>query len=163
MMTIAEINSLETLADDFGDIAEHAPWVADAATGKRPFADREAMIEAFTDAIMKANKERQLELINNHPDLAGKAKLTPDSQSEQKGAGLDTLTADEFDAFNQLNGAYKKRFGFPFIFAVRGADKHQILASFRERVNNDAKDEFATALNMVCRIVRFRLEDRVAP
>lgn len=162
MMTIAEINGLDGLTDDFGDIAEHAPWVAEEAARKRPFENREAMIAAFTGAIMGAEEARQLELINNHPDLAGKAQLTPDSASEQQGAGLDTLNAEEFAAFNRLNAAYKARFGFPFIFAVRGADKHKILTSFRERVDNDRETEFATALDMVCRIVRFRLEDRVA-
>ena len=162
MMSIDQINSAANLTDDFADIAEHAPWVAKQAAQARPFKDRDAMIKAFQSAIMNADEAAQLSLIRAHPDLAGKAKLTPDSQSEQKGAGLDTLSADEMARFTQLNNAYKAKFDFPFIYAVKGADKHMILASFEQRINNDKQTEFATALEMVCRIVQFRLQDKVA-
>ncbi len=89
--------------------------------------------------------------------------LTDDSNREQKGAGLDTLTVPEFTRFTELNDAYKKRFGIPFIFAVKGATKHQILASFEERIGKGKDEEFTTALAQVCRIFRFRIEDRVSP
>jgi len=162
MMSIDQINAAPNLIDNFGDIAEHAPWVAERAGLERPFDDRDAMIKAFQSAIMRAQKSEQLALIRAHPDLAGKAKLTSDSQSEQKGAGLDTLSASEMAHFTRLNDAYKAQFQFPFIFAVKGADKHMILASFEQRINNDEQSEFKTALEMVCRIVQFRLEDKVA-
>ena len=161
-LNIDEVNALPDLVAEFGDVAEHAPWVAERAQGDRPFTDRSAMIASFQKAIRSAPRDRQLELIRSHPDLAGKAKLTPDSASEQKGAGLDTLSADELEKFTRLNNAYKEKFGFPFIFAVRGADKHQILASFEQRIGNDPDMEFQTAIDMVCTIVSFRLEDRVA-
>jgi 2-oxo-4-hydroxy-4-carboxy-5-ureidoimidazoline decarboxylase len=164
MMSVAEVNgmSTENFVAAFGDVAEHSPWVAAAAAGKRPFVSREAMIEAFISATMGVGKEAQLALIRAHPDLATRARLTDDSSREQKGAGLDTLTAEEFQLFTALNNAYKSRFEFPFIFAVKGATKHQILASFEERVSKDKDEEFRTALVQVCRIFRFRVEDRVS-
>jgi 2-oxo-4-hydroxy-4-carboxy-5-ureidoimidazoline decarboxylase len=164
MMLVAEVNdmSAETFVAAFGDIAEHSPWVAAEAAGRRPFVSREAMIEAFTSEIMAAGKDAQLALIRAHPDLATRAKLTDDSSREQKGAGLDTLTAEEFQIFTALNNAYKSRFGFPFIFAVKGATKRQILASFEKRVSKDKDEEFRMALSQICRIFRFRIEDRVS-
>lgn len=147
----------------FGDVAEHSPWVAEAAAGQRPFASRDAMVEAFTGVIKAAPREAQLALIGAHPDLATKARLTADSTREQAGAGLDMLDPAEFAHFTTLNNRYKARFGFPFIFAVRGATKHQIIESFERRVDSRPDDEFDTALQQVCRIFRFRIEDRVAP
>jgi 2-oxo-4-hydroxy-4-carboxy-5-ureidoimidazoline decarboxylase len=165
MMSLAEVNDMSAgnFVAAFGDIAEHSPWVAMEAAKARPFASRETMIEAFTSATMKAGPEAQLALIRAHPDLATRAKLTEDSSREQKGVGLDTLTAEEFQLFTALNNAYKSRFDFPFIFAVKGATKHQILASFEERVGKGKEEEFRTALQQVCRIFRFRIEDRVNP
>ncbi len=163
MIDIETINALPDLVTEFGDIAEHAPWVAELASQERPFSDRQAMIKAFQNAILTADKTLQLSLVRAHPDLAGKAKLTKDSQSEQQGAGLDTLTKQELARFTRLNDNYKSRFGFPFIFAVKGADKFDILESFEQRINNDSASEFAMALEMVCRIVSFRLHDKVAP
>jgi 2-oxo-4-hydroxy-4-carboxy-5-ureidoimidazoline decarboxylase len=145
----------------FGDVAEHSPWVAAAAVLKRPFATREAMIEAFAAAVREAGETQQLQLIRAHPDLATRAKLTDDSHREQQGAGLDTLTPEEFQRFTTLNDAYRKRFDIPFIFAVKGADKHQILAAFEARLGNARTTERETAVTQVCRIFRFRLEDRV--
>lgn len=165
MKRLAQVNdmTLERFVETFGDVAEHSAWVAEAAARKRPFASRQAMIEAFTDALLGATPEAQLAVLKAHPDLAGKAKLTPDSSSEQKGAGLDTLSPLEFGRFTGLNSRYKMRFGFPFIFAVRGATKHQIIDSFERRINGGADAEFAMALDQVCRIISFRIEDRVAP
>ncbi len=164
MMTISEINalSLEGFERSFGDVAEHSPWVARHAASVRPYASREAMIAAFADALRAATPQAQLALIRAHPDLATKAKLTDDSSREQAGAGLNMLTTDEFARFTHLNDSYKARFDFPFIFAVKGATKHQILAAFAERINNTPDDEFATALAQIARIFRFRIEDRVS-
>lgn len=164
MISVADVNAMDMrgFAMAFGDIAEHSPWVAKAAAAMRPYATRETMISAFEQALQAAAPEMQLMLIRAHPDLAGRAKLTNDSQSEQKGVGLDTLSAEEFARFTQLNNAYRARFGFPFIFAVKGATKHQILESFEKRTHNSHDDEFAMALTQVMRIFRFRLEDRVS-
>lgn len=167
--TLAEANEMDeaVFAAAFGDIVEHSPWVAQAAARARPFRDPAAMIEAFAAALAVAGREAQLTVLRAHPDLAGRAavagELTADSTAEQKGAGLDTLTAEEFARFTDLNGRYVTRFGFPFIFAVRGATKRMILDAFAARVDRDAEDEFVMALAQVMRIIRFRLEDRVTP
>jgi 2-oxo-4-hydroxy-4-carboxy-5-ureidoimidazoline decarboxylase len=150
----------------FGDVAEHSPWVAETAAKARPYADRTAMAGAFLDAILDADDPHKLALVRAHPDLAGRAKLAdlaPDSQREQAGAGLDKLTAEELARFTKLNDAYRAKFGFPFIFAVKGADKHQILSAFEKRIDHEPEHELATAIRQVGNIIRFRIEDRVAP
>lgn len=164
-MMLADVNALSTEAfvSQFGDIAEHSPWVARHATIGRPFLSRDALISAFSDAVAAAPRDDQLALIRAHPDLATKARLTDDSTQEQAGAGLNTLTRQEFAHFTMLNNRYKSKFGFPFIFAVKGATKHQILESFEARMESAPDEEFATAILQVCRIFRFRIEDRVSP
>jgi 2-oxo-4-hydroxy-4-carboxy-5-ureidoimidazoline decarboxylase len=165
MKPIADVNLMppQAFLEAFGDVAEHSPWVAREAASFRPFASREAMILSFECAVKSANRDAQLALIRAHPDLATKARLTEDSSKEQAGAGLNTLTAEEFARFTELNDRYKQRFAFPFIFAVKGATKHMILESFKERVNNETGPEFVMAIAQVCRIFRFRIEDRVEP
>lgn len=165
MITLSEINAalLPDFLARFGDVAEHSPWVAREAASFRPFASREDMISGFVRAVRSANRDAQLALIRAHPDLATKARLTEDSSKEQAGAGLGTLTVEEYARFTALNNAYKSKFGFPFIFAVKGATKRMILDAFETRVTNDPDHEFATAVEQVCRIFRFRIEDRVAP
>lgn len=165
MKSLAEINAMmpAQFIEAFGDVAEHSPWVAREAAAFRPFTSRELLIEAFAWALRSANTDAQLALIRAHPDLATKASLTDDSSREQAGAGLNALTADEFARFTKLNDAYKAKFAFPFIFAVKGATKQMILAAFEARVNNIPENEFQTALEQISRIFRFRIEDRVAP
>ncbi len=168
-LTIADVNALSDAAfvAEFGDVAEHSPWVAERAAANRPFSSRDAFIEAFVDAVATAPHERQLALIRAHPDLAGKAalrgELTEDSKSEQAGAGLGSLSAQDFDRFTALNDAYKARFGFPFIFAVKGATTSMILSAFEDRILHAPEIEFATALTQVGRIFRFRIEAKVLP
>lgn len=164
MITLAAVNAM-TVADflsGFGDIAEHSPWVAQAAAGRRPFNSLTAMIDAFVAAVETSEKADQLALIRFHPDLANKAKLTEDSAREQAGVGLDKLNPEEFARFTTLNDRYKSKFGFPFIFAVKGATKFQILESFESRISNDLEGEFSTALTQVSRIIAFRINDRVS-
>jgi 2-oxo-4-hydroxy-4-carboxy-5-ureidoimidazoline decarboxylase len=163
MMSLAEINAMTEaeFVAAFGDIAEHSPWVAARAYGV-PFATRSALINGFAHVVMAAPEDHQLALLRAHPDLATRVKLTMDSTTEQKGAGLDRLSVDEFEKFNALNHQYKEQNNFPFIFAVKGATKQQILASFEQRIHNSKHDEFKVALQQVCRIIGFRLEARVA-
>src|SRR5215469_13586932 len=124
----------------FGDVAEHAPWVAADAADARPFRTRSAMIAAFRESVARADHKRQKALLLAHPDLAGRAAIAGDltdaSKREQSGAGLDRLTRDEFERFTHLNERYRARHGIPFIFAVRGASKHDILAGFAARIDN---------------------------
>lgn len=167
MPSLADVNAMsaEAFVAAFGDIAEDSPWVAAAAAAKRPFASREAMIAAFATAVTEASQADRLALLRAHPDLAGRAALAggigAESASEQAGAGLDRLTQEDFARFTALNQAYRDRFGFSFILAVRGATSRDILAAFEARIGNAREREFATAIEQVCRIMRFRLEDRL--
>ncbi len=165
MITLADINQMtdEAFIAQFGEVAEHSPWVAEDATLDRPYATFPDMRSAFIDAVSDADRDSQLALLRAHPDLATMAKLTEDSTNEQKGAGLDTLSAEEFANFTRLNDLYKARNGFPFIYAVKGATKHQILAAFEQRIKNNKDLEFDTAILQVCRIISFRLEAMVSP
>lgn len=168
MISLAEVNAMTkaVLVARFGDVAEHAPWVAELAALRRPFASREAMIASFQSAIREAPTAEQMGLIRAHPDLAGRAavagELEEESRNEQAGAGLDRLTPEEFARFNELNTRYRQRFAIPFILAVKGASKQQILESFAERLGNDRDTEYANALDHVCRIVGLRIAGRVA-
>jgi 2-oxo-4-hydroxy-4-carboxy-5-ureidoimidazoline decarboxylase len=148
---------------NFGDVAEHSPWVAKRAEAQRPFASVDVMVAAFQTAIRDAPEAEQLNLIRAHPDLAGRAAMAEESRKEQAGAGLDQLSTEDFARLTDLNSRYKERFGIPFILAVKGATTHQILDSFAGRLGNDRDTELATALDQVCRIVGFRLAERVAP
>ncbi|GHB34401.1 uricase [Pseudovibrio japonicus] len=165
--SLDEVNQFtqDTFVEVFGNVAEHSPWVAVVAQRSAPFTSREALIEAFTQALQAADEGSKLALIRAHPDLAGKAaragEMAQASVDEQAGAGLDLLNNAEYEQFTELNEAYKSRYGFPFIFAVKGADKHQILEAFRVRLQNSLEEEFAEALRQVCRIFRFRLEDMI--
>ena len=168
-VSIDAVNALDAgaFAARFGDVAERSPWVAEAAFAARPFADREALVAAFSGAVRAAPPEARLDLLRAHPDLAGRAAVAgavaEESRREQTGAGLDRLTPAELARFSDLNARYRERFGFPFIFAVKGASKDAILAAFEARIGNDAETERAAALANVERIFRFRIEDRVAP
>ena len=169
LLTVDAVNALDApaFAASFGDVAEASPWIAEAAFEARPFADREALVAAFAAVVRAASCEARLALLRAHPDLAGRAALAGDmaeeSRREQAGAGLDRLTAGEFARFRDLNARYRERFGFPFIFAVKGATKEAIFGAFETRIDNDTEAERAAALANVERILRFRIEDRVAP
>ena len=148
----------------FGGIYEHSPWIAERlwAEGISTTHDHAAGLHTALAAILDvASRDEKLALIRAHPDLAGKAavrgELTEASTSEQAGAGLDQCTAEEFDRFQALNGAYKEKFGFPFILAVKGKDRHDILQAFETRIANDPETEFATALAEINQIALLRL------
>jgi len=149
----------------FGGVYEHSPWIAEAAhrRGLTSAEDRPAGLAAAMAAVLAdAEREAKLALIRAHPDLAGRAaiagELTEASRSEQAGAGLDRCTPEEYRRFQELNAAYKAKFGFPFILAVAGKTRHEILAAFEARIGNDPETEFRTALNEINKIARIRLE-----
>jgi OHCU decarboxylase len=150
----------------FGGVYEHSPWVAEAVYDARlrPAHDGiKAMHAAMIEAVETAPRERKLELLRAHPDLAGRlairGELTPASTREQASARLDACTVAEFDRFQELNAAYRAKFGFPFIMAVRGKDRTEILAAFERRLHNDPEAEFRTALDEVHKIALLRLGD----
>lgn len=166
-LSLARVNSIsrDEFIKQFGDIAEHSAWVAEDAEKSRPFKSHDDLVLAFQHCVLSASESTKDALIGAHPDLAGRAAKTGDleveSRREQKGAGLDQLTDEEFKKFHELNDRYRARFGFPFIFAVSGATKHQILEAFDNRVGGSMMEERITALAQVLRIIRFRLEMRV--
>lgn len=163
-LSLAEVNALAA-ADfiaRFGGVAEHSPWVAAGATHRRPFPCREKMVAAFVDAVRGGSDEARLALLRAHPDLATRlGALSADSQREQAGAGLDRLGPEERARFLSLNRTYRERFGFPFIFAVKGASAEQILEAFDLRLPRSIDDERAAAIEQVLRIIRFRIEEQV--
>jgi len=147
----------------YGGIYEHSPWVAEQvqAVLDDDEPDMERLAGLLADCVDNASLEAQLKLIRLHPDLAGKAQvageLTADSTEEQAKAGLDQCTSDEFNQFQTLNIAYKEKFDFPFIMAVRESTRVEILQAFSERFENDYDLEFETALQEIHKIARLRL------
>lgn len=145
-----------------GPVYEASPWVAEGvwpAVEAGTLDDREALAAAMRGIVDAAPVELQLELIRAHPELASRTRMAKASVSEQSGAGLDQCSAEEFEAFQRFNTAYNTRFGFPFIVAVRGLTRADILAAFETRLRNDAQTEFATAVAQIHRIAGFRLAD----
>jgi OHCU decarboxylase len=146
----------------YGGIYEHSPWVAAAAEAVIGGDQRlERLAEVMADCVDNASRERQLELIRAHPDLAGKAQiggeLTAASTSEQRSAGLDRCTPEQYDRFQSLNEAYRNKFGFPFVMAVRDSSREEILAAFAARLENDADVFNDTATTEIYTIARLRL------
>lgn len=165
--TLDRLNRLDAGAftDLLRGVYESSPWVASGAADDRPFHDLSELHAAMDRVVQEAGRERQRELIRAHPDLAGRAAmdgtLTDASTREQAGAGLDRLTPAEYDRFHRLNDAYRQKFSFPFVLAVRGRDKHAILASFEERLANPPDVEHERALREISAIARFRLEELI--
>lgn len=159
--------SREAFVEQYGDVYEHSPWVAEDAfeTGISEQHDvPEALAELMGAMLQKAPAEQQIAVIRAHPDLAGKAAksgtLTDDSTREQAGAGLDQCTEEEYARFEKLNSAYKEKFGIPFVIAVKGLDRHAILAAFETRLENGQDEERRTAIEQIINIARFRLRMR---
>ncbi len=153
----------------FGRIWENAPWIAEATfeAGVTTAHDQPETLHAAMVAVMRAaDREKLTALLLGHPDLAGKlaaaGEMTQESIGEQASAGLDRLTPDERARFTALNDAYKARFGIPFIMAVKGASKAEILAAFETRLQNDPEQEFAAALAQVEKISLLRLKELMA-
>jgi OHCU decarboxylase len=147
----------------YAAIYEHSPWVAERVAPLATEVDDAAQLAALmADCVDNAATEQQLELIRAHPDLAGKAQLagelTEDSTLEQASAGLDQCSPDELQRFQSLNTAYREKFGFPFIMAIRDSNRAEILDAFAARLENDCDLEFETALTEIHKIARLRLD-----
>jgi len=150
---------------------EHSPWVAERAWPRGPFASLAQLKRALVEVVSEAGRDEQLALLRSHPELAGKAMvagtMTAESNSEQGRVGLTACSADELATIARLNAAYRKRFGFPFMLAVRGPRgdglaKAQIIATFERRLEHHPDFEFAEALRNVHRVAELRLDDRFA-
>jgi 2-oxo-4-hydroxy-4-carboxy-5-ureidoimidazoline decarboxylase len=163
-LSVADVNRMS--AGDFrralGGVFEHSPWIAERAWLARPFASVDALHAAMTRVVREASREERLALLRAHPDLAGRAaragELTAASRAEQASAGLDRLSETEYERFGRLNAAYRDKFGFPFVVAVRTHDKTAILAAFERRLTNTLDQELEAALAQVATITRLRLD-----
>lgn len=157
--------SAQEFVASYGSIYEHSPWVAEivARDGVDEMDDQPAVLaRRMAEIVENAGDDRKLELLRAHPELAGKLavrdELTEESKDEQASAGLDRCSPDEFQRFQELNGRYNDKFGFPFIIAVRDLQRDQILGAFGQRMENEPDVEFQTALDQVHKIARLRLE-----
>jgi 2-oxo-4-hydroxy-4-carboxy-5-ureidoimidazoline decarboxylase len=160
-LSLAQLNSMDraTFIAALGGIYERSPWVAEAASKSRPFASREALEHTLQQFVIDAGRARQLDLLRLHPTLGTRLELSGYSRAEQAGAGLQKATAEERAELERLNREYERKFGFPFILAVRNASLGTILASCRERIGADADAEFAESLRQVFKIAGFRIAD----
>jgi 2-oxo-4-hydroxy-4-carboxy-5-ureidoimidazoline decarboxylase len=163
-MTIDEINSLsrEQFVASLGWVFEHSPWVAERAWEMRSFAGLSQLHAAMKQVVNGASREEQLALLRAHPDLGTRARISSASSEEQSGAGLDNLNSDQYQLLQRLNTEYREKFGFPFLYAVKGSTKYDILRLLEHRVNNTAGEEFREALEQVYRIALFRLQGLIA-
>jgi OHCU decarboxylase len=148
--------------ETIGWVFEHSPWVASRAWEWRPFDSPAALYQRMVNVVATATTEEQLSLIRAHPDLGVRARMSAASEGEQTGAGLDRLTAGEFERLHRLNTAYREKFDFPFIYAVKGSGKQQILDALERRLTGDPDAERSIALEQVYRIAQFRLESIIA-
>ena len=161
---INKINKLSEIefTKAFGNIFENSEWIAKELHKQKPFVDFKELFSSMMSIFENTTKENQLKILNSHPDLANKTKigsLTIESKNEQNSAGLDKCTFEEFNEFKNLNFEYKKKFGFPFIFAVKDKSKLEILTSFRKRISYDINIEFEEAKKQVKKIANLRLNE----
>ncbi|MEO8595014.1 MAG: 2-oxo-4-hydroxy-4-carboxy-5-ureidoimidazoline decarboxylase [Candidatus Solibacter sp.] len=162
-MTLEAINGMDRAAfvEALGWVFEHSPWVAERAWAARPFADLAELHQAMTAQVAAATLGEQLALMRAHPDLGTRAKMSESSVGEQAGAGLDRLTREEFEGLQKWNAAYREKFGFPFLYAVKNSTKYDVLRALEERLSGGREEEGATALAQIYRIAQSRLEDTV--
>jgi 2-oxo-4-hydroxy-4-carboxy-5-ureidoimidazoline decarboxylase len=163
-ISIDEINrsSAERFVELLGGIFEHSPWVPELVYRERPFESGTELHRAMSAAVRRAPEVHRMELLCSHPELAGReaseGTLTDESKREQAGAGLNHCSTEELAKIESLNQAYHSKFGFPFIIAVTGLDKHQIIASMEIRLENPEQLEFDTAIGEVEKIARIRID-----
>jgi 2-oxo-4-hydroxy-4-carboxy-5-ureidoimidazoline decarboxylase len=161
MIDIKKINSLDKseFLSIFGNVFEKSKWISEKVFDKKPFKNLVSFVSEIIGIYENSDNETILEILNLHPELAVEKKLTADSEVEQSKANLKQCTPEEFDEFKKLNIEYKKKFNFPFIIAVKGKNKNDILNYFRERINNSLEEEFLEAKKQVKKIATFRLEE----
>ena len=161
MNSIDKINKLSKpdFISIFGNIFEKTEWIAQKSYDSKPYKNYEEFFLKMMEIFENTNKENHLKILNAHPDLAVEKKLTKDSKNEQKNASLNQCTSEEFIEFKKLNEKYKVKFGFPFIIAVKGKNKEEILNIFRQRITNNINLEFEEAKRQVKKIASFRLSE----
>ena len=161
MIDIKKINSLDKseFLSIFGNVFEKSKWISEKVFDQKPFKDLESFFSEIIGIYENSDNKTILEILNLHPELAVEKKLTANSEVEQSKANLKQCTPEGFDEFKKLNTEYKKKFNFPFIIAVKGKNKNEILNYFRERINNSLEEEFLEAKKQVKKIATFRLEE----
>ena len=164
MKTIDSIEKINQLSENefigtFGNVFEKTNWIANRAFNSKPYRNFNEFISTIIKIYENSSKEDCIKIFNAHPELAVEKKLTEDSHKEQKGANLNRCNDEEFNEFKDLNYEYKKKFGFPFIIAVKGKNKSEILINFRKRIKNEIDLEFEEAKNQVKKIATFRLKE----
>ena len=161
MNSIDKVNKLSKsdFISIFGNVFEKTEWIAQKSYDLKPYKNFEELFSKMMEVFENIEKEKHLEILNAHPNLAVEKKLTRDSKNEQKNASLNQCTEKEFLEFKKLNEEYKKKFGFPFIIAVKGKNKEEILNSFRQRITNNINSEFEEAKKQVMKIANFRLSE----
>ena len=166
--TIAQLNAMSDaqFVQIVGAVYEHSPWVAERVVSQRPFASADALRTAMRNAVQNAGEAQQIKLVRAHPELAGAAaargEMTAASTSEQGGAGLDQLSPEELARLQDLNAQYSKKFGFPFVMAVRGYNRQAIFDAMTKRLSNDRNTELHNSLEQIDRVVGFRLNDLIS-
>ena len=170
MPTLTQINTFSPaeFSSAFGAVYEHSPWIAERAFALKSatgFASCASVHAALVATVQSASEDEKFKLLNSHPELAGKeaasGTLTSESTSEQAGAGLTAMTARLVTRLREHNAAYREKFGFPFIIAVRGLERAAIIAAMRQRLCHTEAEEIVTALAEIRRIAGFRLQDLV--
>ncbi|AKR49281.1 MULTISPECIES: 2-oxo-4-hydroxy-4-carboxy-5-ureidoimidazoline decarboxylase [Acetobacter] len=167
MIPLQDVNTLspQQFVEAFGGIYEHSPWVAEAAAKQRPFASMQQMKHAFSQAVQQAPESQKLALVRAHPELGHRMGIDPDlsaeSTQEQGSAGLDKLSPAEYRQLRDLNDAYQKKFGMPFVICVRQATKAVILEAMEQRLTSSFTEELAEALKQIDAIAALRLQDKV--
>jgi 2-oxo-4-hydroxy-4-carboxy-5-ureidoimidazoline decarboxylase len=164
-VTLAALNALDrdAFVQVVGWIFEHSPWIAERAWVRRPFSSVQELHGALVEEMYAAQADEQLGLLRAHPDLGARMRMSHASTGEQSSAGLDRLTPHDFDRLQRLNADYRQKFGFPFLFAVKGSTPAEILEALQQRLPRDHQSEFAEGLRQVAKIARFRLEETIAP
>jgi len=143
----------------FGNIFEKTEWIAERCYESKPYNNPDELVSKMMKIFENSEKEKHLEILNSHPDLVVEKRLTENSKNEQKNASLNQCSDKEFLEFKNLKEEYKKKFGFPFIIAVKGKNKEEILNSFRQRIANNINLEFVEAKKQVKKIASFRLSE----
>ena len=161
MNSVDKVNKLSKsdFISIFGNVFEKTEWIAEKAYNSKPYKNFEELFLKMLKIFENSEKESHLEILNAHPDLAIEKKLTKDSRNEQENASLNECFEEEFKEFKKLNEEYKKKFRFPFIIAVKGKNKEEILNNFRQRITNNINLEFEEAKEQVKKIANLRLSE----
>lgn len=156
---IAQLNQMsqEEFVSILGTLFEHTPEIAQQAWNYRPFKDAIALYQKMIDVVEMMSKDERIALIRAHPDLGSQAKMAEASVQEQAGLGLNKLDSQEYERFQLLNQAYKDKFCFPFIIAVKNQTKVSVLEAFERRLPNNIETEIASAISEIEQIAWFRL------